>query len=201
MGILTVCADMVLALRLPKNFSVCELGDQYLTQGERRLAMDWYREIGCGRYESIDGNGRGTVLADLDRPLKQRLGQFDLVTDFGTGEHVFDQGQVWRTIHALTKKHGYIAFDRPAVGYPEHCFYLSNECLFRDIAAANNYGIVELAYHETMRGALWRGVYYKTSGKGSFVPPKQGRYTKLLRPIQPSVKGPDEKPVYKGLKR
>src|SRR5262245_22979076 len=116
MGIQPEVAALIRALPLPKGFSVCELGDQGMC-GEpiKRLAKVWYEEWGCGSYESVDGNGRGTLTADLNEPLA--LHPFDLVTDFGTGEHIFDQAQVWRTMHALTKPGGYIAFDRPAQGY------------------------------------------------------------------------------------
>lgn len=186
MGILAECMDMVRALRLERGFRVCELGDQYITQGTRELAEQWYRrELRAGYYVSLDGNGRGTHTADLNRPLELKLGTFDLVTDFGTGEHVFDQAQVWKTIHGLTRVGGYIAFDRPAEGYHAnggHGFYNVQECLLRDIAVANYYEIVCLERHEEIRGACWRGVF-RRGGRSKFRVPQQGRYRKLLRPI------------------
>lgn len=182
MGILEEPLQFVRELSLPSEFSVCELGDQWVTHGERRLARDVYVEMGCGHYESVDGNGRGTVTADLNRPLTAMLGQFDLVTDFGTGEHVFNQWQVWKTVHLLTKKGGYIAFDRPTQGYVGHCYYLIDECLIRDVAATNDYDLLRLEFRDTLRGRLVRGVMRRTS-KNKFRTPQQGRYQKLLRPI------------------
>lgn len=185
MGILREPAAFVKKLPLPAGFSVCELGDQWLTYtAPHMLAADWYRERGCGRYESIDGNGKGTLTADLNEPLDRGIGQFDLVTDFGTGEHIFDQAQVWRTIHALTKAGGFIAFDRPSQGYPEHCFYNVHECLFRDLAEANGYEVLRLVRGETSRGELIRGVFRKI-GDEPFQVPQQGRYRKALKGIMP----------------
>lgn len=166
---------------LPKGFSVCELGDQGMCGSEKRLAKDWYeRDLGCGRYVSIDGNGRATHTADLNLPLPFVLEPFDLVTDFGTGEHIFDQAQVWRTLHYLTKPGGFIAFDRPSSGYPKHCYYVTNECLYRDIAAANGYEVLWLEQAETPRGSLIRGVYRRTQTASTFRIPQQGRYHKDL---------------------
>jgi len=177
-----------LAPTLPKRFSVCELGDQYLTQtgGPRQLAKEFYEELGCGRYESIDGNGRGTITHDLNRSFEVLPGRFDLVTDFGTGEHIFNQHAVWRTVHVLTKKGGHIVFDRPTQGYPEHCYYNVHECLFRDIAEANQYEVVRLEHREGERGELIRGIFRRTASN-KFQTPQQGRYKKLLRPITGKV--------------
>lgn len=182
MGILKEPADMVRALRLPKGFSVCELGDQMVSGKVATPAVEFYRSLGCGRYEAIDGNGRGTLIADLNLAIYAAHfdGGFDLVTDFGTGEHIFDQAQVWRTLHDLTKVGGFIAFDRPAQGYPAHCFYLVTESWCRDIAAANNYRVVRLELGTTPRGQLWRGVFQRTDRR-MFKIPQQGRYAASLK--------------------
>jgi hypothetical protein len=187
MGILGHTMQFVIDLKLPKGFSVLELGDQWVTHGVRRLAKDWYKELGCGRYESIDGNGRATVTHDLNRPLPpdlaRKLGEFDLVTDFGTGEHCFDQRAVWQTIHYLTKVQGFIIFDRASQGYPEHGFYLTHRCLYEGLADANDYKIIRLERSNGRNGGeLIRGIFQKVK-KQKFRIPQQGRYKKILRPI------------------
>jgi len=177
MGLQKEVAAAIASLPLPKGFSVCELGDQGISWGakdENRKAKSWYLERGCGRYVSIDGNGDGTMMADLNKPVV--LEPFDLVTDLGTGEHIFDQAQVWRTLHGLTKPSGFIAFDRPTLGYEKHCFYLTNECLFRDIAAANGYAVLWMDRKPMTRGALIRGVFQKPKTESAFLVPQQGKY-------------------------
>jgi hypothetical protein len=165
---------------LPERFSVCELGDQGMCgEPTKRLARVWYeQELGCGRYVSIDGNGKATLTVDLNLPLSP-FGQFDLVTDFGTGEHIFDQAQVWRTIHALTKPGGYIAVDRPSYGYQTHCYYVTNLCLYHDIAKANGYQVLWLEQRPTKRGMLIGGVFQRVSAE-PFKVPQQGRYRESL---------------------
>lgn len=182
MGILKEPASMVKALPLPAGFSVCELGDQFVSGLTPKPAREFYQRLGCSRYVAIDGNGKGTVTADLNLPLTPlKLGTFDLVTDFGTGEHVFDQAQVWRTIHELTKPGGYIAFDRPHQGYTKHCFYLVTESLLLDLAEANGYIVTKLKRTETERGWLIRGVFQRPYAPAGFRYPQQGRYQTTLR--------------------
>lgn len=182
MAIWQSMADDIAALPLPRGFHVCELGAQELAYGKRRPACVLYESLGCERYVSIDGNGAGTILHDLNLPLLT-LGMFDLVTDFGTGEHVFDQAQVWRTVHALTKVGGYIGVIRPEQGYPGHCFYRTDECLFYDIAAANGYGVVKVQRIEAKRGSNILA-FYQRRHAGGFVVPQQGRYSKTLKRIK-----------------
>lgn len=183
MGILKEPADFVKALSLPRGFSVCELGDQMMSGGKVPTpAQAFYRGLGCEKYVAVDGNGRGNVTADLNLPLADRnLGIFDLVTDFGTGEHIFDQAQVWRTLHDLCKPGGYIVFDRPSQGYSEHCFYLVTVGLIEDIAAANRYVVHRLETSPTPRGVLVRGVLSTPAVKQPFRVPQQGRYQSILK--------------------
>src|SRR5688572_21269896 len=74
MGILSEPLQFIVDLKLPKGFSVVELGDQFVTAGEERgLAMDWYKERGCKRYWSLDGNGRnGATAWDLNCSLAKK---------------------------------------------------------------------------------------------------------------------------------
>lgn len=182
MGILEAPAAFVRALPLPKGFTVCELGDQWVTHTlPHVLARDFYRQMGATRYESIDGNGRGTITFDLNRKWHGTIGQFDLVTDCGTGEHIFNQAEVWRTIHTLTKPKGFIVFDRPAAGYSNHGFYNVHETLFRDLAEANRYTVLQLQRAPTTRGELLRGVLQKAAVETKFLAPQQGRYQKALK--------------------
>lgn len=182
MGILGGPLEMMRQLVLPEGFTVCELGDQWITEGEHRLSEPFYRELGCSRYESIDGNGRGTITTDLNKPLPPHLKSFDLVTDFGTGEHIFDQRQVFKSIHLLTVRGGYFVFDRPCQGYKGHCYWLADECVWTDFAAANKYEILQMSKKTTSRGELIRGVMRRTA-KDKFRVPQQGRYKKILKPI------------------
>jgi hypothetical protein len=192
MGIGPIPAQIIRNLPLPKAFTVCELGDQFWHSGGKRRdpkfwrkpARELYEAMGCSRYESIDGNGGGTILADLNKPLisaqPELYHAFDLVTDVGTSEHCFNFAQVWETIHDLTEPGGLIFFEKPYQGYPDHGFYGLHKTLFVDIARANDYKVLELKEHHAPRGSLWRGVYRK-GVDGTFQLPMQGKYVRKLK--------------------
>lgn len=187
MGIGPEPQQMLRELGLPHGFSVIELGDQMYHSGRRRdpnfwskPAVEFYREIGCGPYEAIDANGGGTILADLNHPLDPHPGEFDLVTDFGTSEHVFDFAQVWRTIHSLCKPGGLIAFEKPYQGYPDHGFYNVHKTLWHDLAKANSYEVRLLVEISAPRGTHWRGVMRRKSDK-PFRNPQQGKWVPRLK--------------------
>lgn len=186
MGLYQSMADDIAQLPLPQGFTVIELGSQMLVwTTPKRPARTFYQELGCSRYESIDGNGEGTIVHDLNLPPNGtwHLTPYDLVTDFGTGEHIFNQAQVWTTVHNLTKVGGYIGVIRPAQGYPGHCFYRTDPCLFLDIAKANSYEIVKMTDVPTTRGTNVL-VFYRRTRKNDFVTPQQGRYQSSLKRIR-----------------
>jgi hypothetical protein len=191
MGILLPTERLVRELigkRLKPGFSVLEFGDQIVTHcTPHYLARELYKSLGCGHYVSVDGNGRnGAIAFDLNRKTNElrallKLKVYDLVTDFGTGEHIFDQAAFWRTVHLMTAPGGFIAFDRPSQGYPGHCFWRTDLSTFQDIAAANSYEVLALRAHAGRHGGeLVHGIFRKTLG-GKFQVPNQGRYRKLLR--------------------
>jgi hypothetical protein len=101
------------------------------------------------KYHSLDiFEGYNTILFDLniDQPTRDMFGQFDLVTNFGTTEHVINQYQSMRSIHELTKKGGLIYHDLPMSGYYMHGYFSYNPLFFQHLAGANDYEIVMEAY-------------------------------------------------------
>ena len=170
MGIGAAPQVLLAKLDLPSAFKVCEFGSQEF----RGLgtAEDYYRKLGAGAYTSIDINGQATVTADLNRPLS--LGLFDLVTDWGTSEHIFDQGQVWRTRHDLTRTGGVMALELPFQGHPDHGFYSIHPGLIRAIAKSNNYLILVLETPEAPTGLRVLAALQK-SASGPWRNPTQER--------------------------
>jgi SAM-dependent methyltransferase len=65
--------------------------------------------------------------------------QFDLVTNNGTGEHIFDQRVVFENMHNLCKVGGIMLCVLPFAPWINHGFYNFNPNVFRDIVAANGY--------------------------------------------------------------
>lgn len=77
---------------------------------------------------------------DLNQPIPDSLvGQFDLVIDGGTMEHVFDVRQTLRNISKLLKVGGRVIHCSPATNWGEHGFYQFSPTLFYDYYSANGF--------------------------------------------------------------
>ena len=97
---------------------------------------------------AIDFNGTEKALKiDLNHPisLPQKYG---LVTNFGTAEHVFNIGQVFKSIHEVTLPGGLMIHGLPFLGWIEHGFYNVNPTCYWDLADANNYSVFICVYAE-----------------------------------------------------
>lgn len=140
--------------------SVCELGNQTIKNGKARRAIykelgianpdpqtvkEWYNSIGFTNYIAIDVNEeKDAVAMDLNLDLKKDYNftdTFDLVTNNGTGEHVFNQYTVFKNTHDLCKVGGYMIHCLPFYRWVDHGFYNYNPNLFIALASANNYMI------------------------------------------------------------
>lgn len=106
------------------GLSWCELGNQLLLW-DRTTAKAFYqaRQV---RHTSVDLNGRnGAIALDLQKPLPKKLvGVFDVVTDYGTMEHINDQYTVLRNVDSMCRVGGLMIHVLPLVGnWPKHCRY------------------------------------------------------------------------------
>ena len=108
-------------------------------------AKDFYFAIGFTDYNSIDADGkRDSLVLDMNEIIleKHQFNKtYDLVTNFGTTEHIFNQKNAFENIHNLTAKNGYIFHILPFEGYLNHCYYNYHPNFFYDIALHNNYEI------------------------------------------------------------
>ena len=104
----------------------------------------------CGfKYTAIDiASGESTLLFDLntDSVPPMLLQKFDLVTNFGTSEHVLNQYNVFRTMHDFTCDHGLMYHDLPMGGYFFHGYFSYTPLFFFHLAQANNYDIIFRRY-------------------------------------------------------
>lgn len=136
--------------RFPEHPAVCELGSQTLTVGidgeDIKTVPEFYKFLGFSQYESIDFDGKGTISLDLNKPhgWLEIGSQFDLVTNNGTGEHIFNQQAVFETCHNLCKQNGHMLHVLPWINWRNHGFYNFHPSLFRDLAEANGYEIVSI---------------------------------------------------------
>lgn len=145
---------------LPHGPSVVELGNQTLKNSKARghiyqrfgiepptheltSTKDWYLSLGFKRYLAIDVNTeRDAVAMDLNLDIRSHYNfteQFDLVTNNGTGEHVFNQYQVFKNMHDLCRVGGFMVHVLPFYRWVDHGFFNYNPNLFACLAHANRY--------------------------------------------------------------
>lgn len=113
-------------------------------------------------YSSVDiADGYRTTLADLnrDQPPGAFLEAFDLVMNVGTSEHILDQANVFRYVHAATRPGGLMFHQLPASGFANHGYFCYTPRLFCDLASYNNYEIVDMWFsgpsdRENLLGAV-----------------------------------------------
>lgn len=104
----------------------------------------------CGlKYSAIDiFEGAGTIIFDLNRqePGAEMRNKYDLVTNFGTTEHVVNQYLSLKTIHEITRPGGLIYHQLPLSGYYTHGYFCYTPLLFSELAQANQYDVVLEGY-------------------------------------------------------
>ena len=69
--------------------------------------------------------------------------RFDVVLNFGTTEHIFNQWNCFKVIHDSLAVGGVIYCIVPMSGYMDHGYYCYTPLFFSDLAKANNYELRE----------------------------------------------------------
>ena len=110
------------------------------------VGEDVYRILGAGSYCAIDRfDDRAAVAMDLNQPY-EGAAAFDVVTNFGTAEHVFNIGEVFRTVHRLTKPGGVMLHSLPALGHIDHGFWNIHPKAYISLAHFNGYELLGFWY-------------------------------------------------------
>jgi SAM-dependent methyltransferase len=117
--------------------------------GERTTMLSEITDLTNIEYVSIDvcPGLKNTHILDLNfDKLPTRLhGSFDVVFNFGTTEHIFNQWNCFEVIHDALKVDGVAYHQLPASGYLDHGYYCYTPLFFRELAKANGYEIEQLA--------------------------------------------------------
>ena len=135
--------------------SILELGAQhYITSGR---IIGYFSNI-FKQYNivSIDLNGENTSLKidltkniTLDKP-------YDLITNFGTSEHVSNQYNCWKNIHSMLSEDGIIISEIPEISsWKGHCKYYVDYRFFN-------------AMHKDFEIIDYRSIFYSDNGYLSF---------------------------------
>jgi len=148
--------DIVLSRPVFANFatsvsgiphSIAEIEARFFDGGVPRwwtATRDFYALLGLTDYHAADiDDERSAYTIDLNQPVA--LGRrFDVITNFGTAEHVFNIANVFKTIHDHLEVGGLALHVLPTRGQYNHGFFNIHSTLYRDMARANGYEIVDL---------------------------------------------------------
>lgn len=127
--------------------SVCELGNQtarnweivnryYPRIKQYKTPQEFYAQLGIADYTSIDINSyNGSIIADLNVEHEWET-QYDVVTNNGTSEHIFNQHAVFVNMRRLCRVGGVMIHSLPT-SYFDHGFYNYNPNLFFSVAKTN----------------------------------------------------------------
>jgi hypothetical protein len=153
-----------------KNLELLELGDQEIVYGEKKGKR--FREEESSNFKewkTLDLHSRkGVYIKDLSI-LDKDFKKFDIITNFGTSEHVeaeLGHYNCWVNIHNWTKKGGYSIHEIPEAGsWKDHCRFYYTIDFFR-VMKKIGYEIkkLELNYYED-QGNLIFCVLYKKEDK------------------------------------
>lgn len=112
------------------------------------MARDFWLWLGFD-YAAIDIDGSpGSISLDLnyDDAPTEAIGRYDLVTNFGTTEHVANQLNAFKVIHELTVLDGIMVHHLPAQGMFNHGLINYNFKLFWMLARSNGYKFVDAQF-------------------------------------------------------
>jgi hypothetical protein len=115
--------------------------------GERTTMFSEITDLTNIEYNSIDVcPGLRTEILDLnfDAIPAHMIEHYDVVLNFGTTEHIFNQWNCFEVMHSATKVGGVIYHQLPASGYLDHGYYCYTPLFFRVMAAANKYELLDL---------------------------------------------------------
>ena len=123
---------------------------QDIKESDISVAKDVYLALGFSNYQCIDSDGRHNALKfDLNENIMEQgfNDQFDLITNFGTTEHCFNQYNAFLNIHNLCAKDGIMIHGLPFQGYLNHGFFNYQPNFYYCLAAANNYRILGMYFN------------------------------------------------------
>ena len=127
-----------------RGLKICELGNQYVKDHPKfKTAKQYLTTLGVDHI-SFDLNGEdGAMKIDLSIPIVQWNNYFEMVTNYGTSEHVSNQYMVFKNIHDLVRKGGVMVHASPEAGYWCHHGKVNYEKWFFDkLAEKNNYEVI-----------------------------------------------------------
>jgi len=164
----------------------------YITNNYTRLSSKFlYDSLKVKSYTCIDIDGiHDSLKFDFNYNIKEKYGfdqQFDIVTNFGTTEHIFNQLSCFENIHNMCKLNGYIIHSLPIVGFSNHCFFNYHSTFFEHLARVNKYQLLYVSYNDgdyhDKNDSKSITIVYKKMTDEKFELPIQNKFNETLAEI------------------
>jgi hypothetical protein len=163
--------------------NVLELGSQNLFDKDYKdnypYSSEYYLSKGI-EYNCVDLNGENNALViDLSKVNKVEK-EYDLVTDFGTSEHVSDLFNVQKFIFDSCKVGGTIIQENPKTGsWSGHGIHYKTKEFYIELAKLSNLEIIEIGEHPAMGNNTdgWNVYCVMKKKEGKF--PTRAKFEKL----------------------
>lgn len=139
---------------LGEGITMLELGAQNIYDNDNygKVAKEVFEKLGV-KHTSIDiKKHQGAIEADLREPLTFTKSKFEVVTDFGTTEHVDGSlYEAFNNIHNLCKKGGLMIHENPKTGnWPGHGYHYMTQDFYVKLAKLANYELLEITEEPAM---------------------------------------------------
>ena len=139
-----------LSLPIPERTHIVHGELQHLDE-QAPWSREFWRWLGFD-YASIDVDGSpGSIPIDLnfDSVPANAVGKYQLVTNYGTTEHVANQLNAFKIIHELTALGGLMVHELPAQGHVNHGLITYNFNFFFMLSRSNGYKVVLADYRQS----------------------------------------------------
>ncbi|WP_429034302.1 hypothetical protein [Aeromonas veronii] len=167
--------------------SISVLPDELKGYQDGDYTKSLYETIGL-KYSSADVYG-GTIFCDFNDSILVLPHQYDIVTNLGTSEHVFNQYNVFASVHNLTKTHGLMIHFLP-IKHSPHGLFTYNVDFFISLCFANHYELVELNFcwrdadGEYVFAPLSEVMQHQTTEQYAFLVARKCHQDKFVSPQQ-----------------
>jgi hypothetical protein len=132
---------------------ICLLGNLYFAKGTQciqrksgtRVVHKYLKNNGID-VVSIDLNGKDEALPlDLEKPLPESIGKFNIIINAGTSEHVKKHEKCFENVHSICRRGGLMFHMVPLIGsWSGHGIHHYNEVFFQELAKKYHYSVVDI---------------------------------------------------------
>ena len=151
-------------VELPDPYQMRTSSRHEFAQSNYMCGLSLFRALGFSHVDALDySNFEGASIEyDLNSPMppSELLGQYDMIIDHGTLEHVFNIPNALHNIFQMLKVGGRVIHSSPSSNFVDHGFYMFSPTLFYDYYTANRYTINSILFIQSSKNQLTEPCFY-----------------------------------------